>query len=276
MTITILQYGVWFVLAYYIILHGLYFLLVLLGAAQIRKYGQAISFADFDRIAKSDLSMPISVIIPAHNEELIIVNAVENALKLNYPTHEVIVADDGSTDGTITALISHFRLRRTDKHGIQHIPTREILAIYESPEHSNLVVITKENGRRADAINAATTFSRYPLLCIIDADCVLESDGLLHMARPFLFDSRLAAAAGVVRASNGLTIRNGVITERGLPHTILGLNQEVEYARSFQWARIGLSRLNSMLCISGALLLVKKNYLRRRRRLPTRLYHRRY
>jgi len=120
-------------------------------------------------------------------------------------------------------------------------------------------VVTKENGRRADAINAAVTMARYPLLLVTDADSVLEPDGLLHMARPFLLDSRIVASAGVVRPSNGLVLENGVIVQRGLPPTMLGLNQEVEYARSFQWSRTGLCRLNSMLCISGALLLVKKS-----------------
>ncbi len=254
----IIQILLWIILAYFVALHGIYLLLVLLGATQIRSYGRGITFAEFDRIAKSDLSMPVSVIIPAHNEATIIVNTVENALKLNYPNHEVVVVDDGSTDDTIPVLARHFRLHRVDKHGAKHLGSEQILGVYESAEHPNLVVVAKENGRRADAINAGVTFSRYPLLCVIDADCVIEADGLLRMARPFLVDSRLAAAAGVVRPSNGLVLEDGVIMERGLPRTLLGLNQEIEYARSFQWARTGLSRLQSMLCISGALLLIKK------------------
>ena len=120
-------------------------------------------------------------------------------------------------------------------------------------------MIEKANGRRADAINAGVAQSRYPLLCVIDADCFLEEDALLHMARPFLRNSKVSAVAGVVRPSNGLIVVDGEIRERMLPKTLLGMNQEIEYARSFQWARIGLSRLNSMLCISGALLLIKKN-----------------
>lgn len=257
--ITVIHYILWGILAYFVILHLIYLLLVFLGASQVRRYEGGITFAEFDRIAKSDLSMPVSVIIPAHDEETIIVNTVENALKLNYPEHEVIVVDDGSTDRTLAVLREHFGLRQVDKHGRNHIDTRAIHAVYESESRPNLTVATKENGRRADAINAGASLSRYPLLCVIDADCVIEPDGLLHMARPFLVDSRLAASAGVVRPSNGLTVEQGTITRRGLPRTMLGLNQEIEYARSFQWARTGLSRLRSMLCISGALLLVKKS-----------------
>ena len=194
---TIVHLLLWGILIYFVALHLIYLLLVFLGAAQIRRYQGGITFAEFDRIAKSELSMPVSVIVPAHNEEAIIVNTVENVLKLNYPQHEIIVVDDGSTDGTIAVLRKHFGLHQVDKHGRTHIDTRAIRAVYESEAHPNLTVAEKENGRRADAINAGASLSRYPLLCVIDADCVIEPDGLLRMARPFLVDSRLAAAAGV-------------------------------------------------------------------------------
>jgi len=256
---TIIHLLLWGILAYFVILCAIYLLLFLLGARQIRSCRSAISFDDFRRMAQSESTMPVSVIIPAFNEASIICGTVENALQLEYPAHEVIVVDDGSTDDTLAVLQRRFGLRRIDKHGRRRIETREVTATYESAEHPELVVAIKENGRRADAINAGATLARYPLLCVIDADCFLEPDALLHMARPFLEDSRLDAAAGIVRPSNGLTVQNGVITRRGLPGTMLGLNQEIEYARSFQWARTGLSRLRSMLCISGALLLVRKD-----------------
>jgi cellulose synthase/poly-beta-1,6-N-acetylglucosamine synthase-like glycosyltransferase len=248
----------WLILAYYITLHAIYLLLVLLGATQVRRYHRGITFAEFRRIGESPLSMPVSLIIPCYNESAIIVETISNALRLNYPQFEVIVVSDGSTDGSIDILKKSFHLRRVDRFGRRQIETREIQGVYESSDHSNLVVIEKVNGRRADAINAAVTLSRYPLLCIIDADCVLETDALLHMARPFLSDVSIAAVAGIVRPSNGLSIVDGEILHNALPKTLLGMNQEVEYARSFQWARIGLCRLKSMLCISGALLLIKK------------------
>ena len=256
---TILRILLWLILVYYVSLHALYLLLVLLGASQLRRYHRSVTFAEFLRIAKSPLTMPVSLIIPAHNEEVIIVETVWNALKLNYPLHEVIVANDGSTDETMNVLIRAFNLRRVDKYGPKHIQTKELRGVYESADHPNLTVVDKENGRRADAINAAVTLSLYPLLCVIDADCAIEADALLHLARPFLHDSRVAAVAGIVRPSNGLTVKNGKILNCGLPQTLLGMNQEIEYSRSFQWARIGLCRLQSMLCISGALMVIKKS-----------------
>ncbi|MFZ9932270.1 MAG: glycosyltransferase [Chthoniobacterales bacterium] len=255
---TVVYFLLSFILVYFIVLHGIYLALVLVGSAQTRKYNKGITFAEFDRIARSDLSMPVSIIVPAHNESAIIINTTENLLRLNYPSHEVIIVDDGSTDRTLDVLIEHFNLRRVERHGPKHLETEKVKAVFESPDHPNLTVLTKENGRRADAINAAVTMARCPLLLVTDADSVLEPDGLLHMARPFLLDSGIVASAGVVRPSNGLVLEKGVIVRRGLPPTMLGLNQEVEYARSFQWSRTGLCRLNSMLCISGALLLVKK------------------
>jgi len=255
----IIHYLIYAIFIYYIALHGLYLMLIIIGATQLRRHSQGISYGEFRRIADSPLTLPITVIIPAYNEEVMIVNTVLNALNLRYPQHEVIVVNDGSADNTLQTLIEHFGLRRVDKVGQRSIPTKEILGVFESSRFPNLVVVDKENGRRADAINAAVLYSRYPLLCIIDADCVVEEDGLLHMARPFLRDAQVVAAGGVVRPSNGLIVDKGRIVSVKLPKSMLALNQEVEYARSFHWARIGLSKLNSMLCISGAFMLIKKD-----------------
>ena len=247
------------VFVYYVCLHGLYLILILIGSTQLRRHSRGISYGEFQRIADSPLTMPMTVIIPAYNEGVIIINTVLSALKLRYPQHEVIVVNDGSEDNTLQVLITRFGLRQVDKVGLKPIATKEIRAIYESAEFPNLVVVDKANGRRADAINAAVSFSRYPLLCVIDADCMVEEDGLLRMVRPFLRDHKIVAAGGVVRPSNGLIAANGKILSNDLPRGMLALNQEIEYARSFHWARIGLAKLNSMLCISGAFMVIKKD-----------------
>ena len=245
--------------AYYVCLHGIYLLLIVLGATQLRRYQLGISFGEFQRIANSPLTLPFSVIVPAYNEEKVIVSSVLGALNLIYPQHEVIVVNDGSDDATLQMLIDRFALRRVNKVCQVRFKTQPVRGIYESSEFPKLIVIDKENGHRADAINAAVNFSSYPMLCIMDADCVFEDDALLRIIRPFLHSNRVIAAGGIVRPANGLEVRDGRIVSHGLPRGYLPLLQTVEYLRSFQWARLGLAKLRSMLCVSGAFLVIKKD-----------------
>ena len=248
------------IFVYFIVMHGLYLLLIVIGATQLKRYHQGIQFGDFQRISQSPLSLPVSVVMAAYNEESMILLTVQNALRLRYPQHEVIVVNDGSTDGTLRVLTEHFKLRRVDKVFAKHFDTRPIRGIYQSLDHPNLLVVDKENGRRGDSLNAGIDLARYPLICQIDADCVLEEDALVRMARPFLNNAKTIAATAIVRPSNGLRVSDdGRILERGLPDTWLPLFQVVEYLRSFHWARSGLARLNSMLSISGALTVVRKD-----------------
>jgi cellulose synthase/poly-beta-1,6-N-acetylglucosamine synthase-like glycosyltransferase len=247
------------IFGYYVCLHGIYAVLIVLGATQLRRYRLGIKFGEFQRIAASPLTLPFSVVVPAFNEELVIVNTVLGALALRYPQHEVIVVNDGSSDRTLPLLIERFGLRRVPKAGQTHLATQPVAGVYESPDYPNLIVVDKANGKRADAINAAVNLARYPLLCIIDADSILEPDALVHIVRPFLRDDSLVAAGGMVRPANGLVVTDGRILSAGVPRGVLALMQAIEYLRSFQWARLGLSRLGSMLCISGAFMVVKRD-----------------
>jgi len=246
-------------LAYYVCLHGIYAPLIALGATQLRRYQLGVTFGEYRRIAESPLTMPISVVIPAYNEEKVIVNTVLGALKLRYPQHEVIVVNDGSGDRTVDALVERFGMRSVRKVGQRHFGTKPVARVFVSSAFPNLVVVDKANGRRADAINAGVNLARYPLLCIIDADSILERDALLHVVRPFQRNASVAAATGMVRPANGLLVEDGEIVSAREPRGTLALMQAVEYLRSFQWARLGLSRLSSMLCISGAFMVVRKD-----------------
>ncbi len=246
------------ILIYYLTMHGIYLVLILLGAFGQKRYHQGIQFREFKRISDSPLTPPISIIISAYNEEKVIVPTLLNVLQLRYPQFEVIVVNDGSEDGTLKLLIDTFQLVPLDKVFKKRLQTKPVRAVYHSTVHKNLIVVDKENGRRADANNAGADHARYPVICQIDADCVLEEDALLYMIRPFLYNRNVVAAAAIIRPSNGLIVEQGRIIKRNLPETWIPLFQAVEYLRSFQWARLGLTRLKSMLCMSGAFTIIKK------------------
>lgn len=253
--------GLYVVFAYYLVMYTLYLGLMFLGAGGLKRYHSRIKLGDMERIRTLETAPPISVIVPAWNEEKIIVNTVLNALHLDYLHHEVIVVSDGSTDQTIAEMVLHFDLKKTHKIAPKILPTEAVKAVYQSAKYPNLLVIDKENGRRADAINVGINHASYPLVCVIDADCVFEKDALIRSARPFVDNDQVIAAGGIVRPSNGLVVDRGEIVDHDLPHTFLGLAQMVEYLRSFQWARMGLAKLGSMLCISGAFLIAKRQTL---------------
>jgi cellulose synthase/poly-beta-1,6-N-acetylglucosamine synthase-like glycosyltransferase len=122
-------------------------------------------------------------------------------------------------------------------------------------------VVDKENGGgKADAINAGINASRYPYFCVLDADAMLEEDALLRVAKPMLDDPDLVAATGgIVRIVNGSRVDHGRVLEVGLPKSWLATVQVVEYFRAFLVGRIGWSRMRSLLIISGAFGLFRRN-----------------
>ena len=248
------------IFVYYIVLHGSYLAFIAIGAYQQKRYHKAIQFGEFKRMSESSFSMPVSVIIPAHNEEKLIITTALNVLGLNYPEYEVIIVNDGSNDKTLELLKEKFLLQEIDYVFKKNFDTKPVKKVYRSNSHQNLIVVDKENGGRADANNTAVNYSKYPIICQIDADCVLENDSLLQMVRPFLLDPEVVAATAIIRPSNGITVNtNGRIIKRDLPNTLLGMFQAVEYLRAFQWSRSGLAKLGSILCMSGAYTVVRKD-----------------
>lgn len=258
--ISMFHFAVAGIFIYFITLHSIYFILIILGMYTQKKYHQGIQFGEFDRIEHSSLSLPVSVVISAYNEEKLIVQTVLNTLQLRYPEYEIVIVNDGSQDRTLEILIENFKLKKIDMIRKKNLDTCEIRGIYRSAQFPKLLVVDKKNGRRADANNAGVEFSRYPIICQIDADCVLEQDALLHMIRPFLTDSAVVAATAIIRPSNGLVIEQGKILKYGLPSSWLPLFQYVEYMRAFQWARSGLTLLRSNLCMSGAYTVIRKDF----------------
>ncbi|MDP3676890.1 MAG: glycosyltransferase family 2 protein [Novosphingobium sp.] len=210
----------------------------------------------------ADIALPVSVIAPAYNEELTIVQSVKALLALEYPHHEVIVVNDGSKDDTIGALVRGFELEpyaRTQIAVLQHTQVRQT---YRSRRYPNLLVIDKENGRKADAVNTGIGFARTPLVCVIDADSIIEPDGLLRAAEPFMHDDgRLVAVGGTIRIANGCDIEGGSMRRIGVTREWVPRFQIVEYLRAFLTARVANAHSNTLLLISGAFGMFRRSVL---------------
>lgn len=201
---------------------------------------------------------PISILVPAHNEEGTIVSSVRSLLQQDYPLFEIVVVNDGSTDRTLEAVIEAFGMVEFPEAYRRRVPTQAVRRIYASTRYPRVRLIDKDNGGKADALNAGVNCARYPMVCCIDADCILQADSLHRVVRPFLEDPRTVAVGGVIRVLNGCTVHNGLLEKVELPPTILPLLQLVEYFRAFLFGRLGWSPLNALLVISGAFGLFYK------------------
>jgi cellulose synthase/poly-beta-1,6-N-acetylglucosamine synthase-like glycosyltransferase len=210
----------------------------------------------------ADLAPPVSVIAPCYNEELSIADSVRALLALEYPDHEIVVVNDGSGDGTLARLISEFEMRPIEREQLAVLQKTRILGVYASAKHPNLLLVDKENGRKADAVNAGIGFATAPLVCVIDADSIIEPDGLLRGTEPFMTDDgSLVAIGGTIRIANGSTVQGGHVRQVRLPSGWLPRYQILEYLRAFLTARIANARMDMLLLISGAFGIFRRSLL---------------
>jgi cellulose synthase/poly-beta-1,6-N-acetylglucosamine synthase-like glycosyltransferase len=248
-----------FVLFYFVALNSVYLILFLISLVEVLKFVRRTFFSDYRQIMQSDMTWPVSVVIPAHDEEKTIVETVRSLLMINYGEFEIIVINDGSKDRTLRRLIDAYELRRTDRPYKRAIPTSKVRAVYGSLAHPNLTVVDKEKGGKADALNVGINLARYPLFCSIDADSIIEDNALLRVVKPFMEKPiETIAAGGIVRIVNGCEVKDGRVTRIALSDRALPILQVVEYLRAFLTGRVGWSNLQSLLIISGAFGIYKK------------------
>lgn len=238
---------------YFVIGNGFNTLLILMSLAEVFLHNRRLAYEALGQLRESPVTPPVTVIIPAANEQEIIVEAVRSILKIDYPGVEVIVVDDGSTDATLERLISAFNLVETGLIYRPRIPTRAIRGFYLNPLIPNLMLISKENGGKPDALNVGLNMCRSPYFCTLDSDCFLERNALLRVMRPIIRSTvHTVASGGIIRVLNGSKIKDGQVVKVGLPHTSLERFQVVEYLRSFLFGRTGWHLLGGTLIVSGA------------------------
>ncbi|MGH7699138.1 MAG: glycosyltransferase family 2 protein [Gemmatimonadales bacterium] len=251
----------WAVLIYFVVLNSCYAVLLIYAIPEIWEQTRLADDDDFARLMSSDVLPPIGILVPAYNEGLTIVASVTALLSLRYRTYEVVVVNDGSRDDTMDVLRQAFDLYEVPPAMPIVIKTARIRGRYRSRTHARLLVIDKENGGKADALNAGINAARWPFVIAVDADTLIEPDALLRMMRPFMLGERVAAAGGTVRVANGCRIDSHRVTEPRVPRRFLPGVQVVEYLRAFLFGRLGWNRLGGNLIISGAFGMFSRRHL---------------
>lgn len=247
-----------FVLYYVLSINFFYFLQLIFSALRLHYYVSKINYSDYRKYTSSENMLPVSVLVPAYNEQETIVDNINSLLYLNYPIFEILVINDGSKDETLNKVIEHFKLNKVNQPVRYLVKTNKIREIYRNIDIPNLVLVDKENGGKADALNTGINVSRYPIITSIDADSILESDSLVRVMMPFIEYKETIAVGGIVRIANGSTIKNGNIENVNMPKNSLATFQVIEYLRAFLTGRMGWDALGSLLIISGAFGAFKK------------------
>jgi cellulose synthase/poly-beta-1,6-N-acetylglucosamine synthase-like glycosyltransferase len=247
------------VLAYFLTVNTIYLAFTVIAFFRLRSHRRRWTTRALGGVMRSPATPGISIVAPAYNEEASLAESVRSLLLLNYPLFEVVLVNDGSKDRTLDVAVRTFDLVRAPATYEQPIPTRPIRGIYRSISGDDLVLIDKENGGKADAMNAGINAARYPLVCVIDADSLLEEHALSRAVLPFLENPDTVAAGGIIRIVNGSRVERGRVVDVGLPGNLLAGLQVVEYLRAFLAGRIAQSALKVLLIVSGAFGVFKRD-----------------
>jgi cellulose synthase/poly-beta-1,6-N-acetylglucosamine synthase-like glycosyltransferase len=249
---------------YYLCSNLIYLALLIIALRTSARHHRELKSQPPEWIKSSPLAPPITLLIPAHNEEKSIRTSIRSFLSLDYPELEVIVINDGSKDGTLRELNEEFGLRPVNAIYVAQVKSAPVRALYRSTRDPRLVVVDKEaGGSKADANNAGLNAATSPYVCVLDADSILEPDALLRIMRTMLADAqRMVAAGGIVRVLNGSEFENGRMTRVRLPKKSIEIIQVVEYLRAFLIGREAWAQFNLLLIISGAFGVFRTDVLR--------------
>lgn len=201
----------------------------------------------------------ISILIPAFNEMLVIENCLQGILNVHYKEVEVLFINDGSTDSTLATLdklLSLYKVSRSKSNLLDH---ETIRGIYHSNKYPHIWVIDKENGGKADALNAGIDFAKNEIIITLDADSIMESNALKEINRTFMDDS-IVAAGGMVNIAQGFRqSEEKVIPSFKVPSLIR--YQIVQYLTAFYLHKATQSKFGSMTVIAGAFGAFRRSIL---------------
>lgn len=245
---------------YYIFIYSiLFFMATIYASININKHMRLKKYKNIYTIDNPKNYVPVSILVPAYNEEATIVDCMKSMSELDYPEYEIIIVNDGSKDNTLNKVIEAFNLKKINRPIRRVVKCKMEKEIYEGYINGVLVtLIDKVNGGKADALNMGINASKYPLFVSLDADSILQKDSIKNMVFPFLEDENMIAVGGNIQISNSIILKKGELHKTIVARKWIVLMQLIEYYRVFLATRILFNRFNANLIISGAFGMFKK------------------
>lgn len=139
---------------YYFLSNVVYLVLLILAVITNASHQRRLGSIRLERLKQSPFIPPVAILAPAHNEAGTIRGAVRSLLSLDYPDYEVIVVNDGSTDGTLGELMRGFHLIETDMLHVSQVQSKPVRGVYMSATEPRLRVIGTSSARRRSAAGA--------------------------------------------------------------------------------------------------------------------------
>lgn len=239
-----------------------YIILAVLAYLALSEYYHSKHFLHRQVLVRSNHTIGVSIVAPAYNESITIVDNVKSLLSQEYPKFEVVIINDGSTDDTLDKLIKEFSLIKVNFFYQEKIITQPVKGHYRStnPIYSKLLVVDKKNGGcKADGSNAGINSAKYPIFICTDVDCILRKDTISTMVKPFIENTEKVIASGaMIRISNSCEFKDGMLYKSHYPTNFFARFQELEYIRSYLFGRMAWSKINSLLLVSGGLGMFHK------------------
>jgi len=273
------------IFVYGILILSAYALLAFLSFSAINRFRKKEQYTDYKKLNSSSLAPGISIIAPAFNEGITIIQNVRSLLTLNYTNFEVIIINDGSTDDTLEKLIAEYDLEQVDFAYDEKIKSKRVRRIFKSRNiaYEKLMVIDKENGKsKADASNAGINAASFDYFVCTDVDCILEKDTLIKLIQPMLAEEnrkitevgepcpqcgyihikedtkRVIATGATLRIANSSDIEEEELIRMRPPRSLFPRFQEMEYIRAYVLGKMGWSKINCVPNVSGGLGLFDK------------------